>query len=117
MDPVRDRLGEVLRRLYERAEVKLVTTYFPGLSSWTDFGVSASLHNGAVVDFWIDLSDERTAWRIEYSVQRGDPDKDGSHTEMNFPAKLIDSASDLPKAILAAIDELRQAVGNDVLFR
>ena len=55
MEPVRGALGDLVRRLNKRSEVKLVTTYNPQMFAATDLGVSAELHNGAVIDFWIDF--------------------------------------------------------------
>jgi hypothetical protein len=91
----------------------------PEMFSSTDLGVSAELHNGAVVDFWIDfdLRPEDTAWEIHYSVERHDPDEDGSHTELDFPKETIRSMSDLPKTLLAAIERLQKASSTDALYR
>jgi hypothetical protein len=117
MQPVRDALSDLVRRLYERPQVKLVTTYNPRMFASTDLGVSAVLLNGAVVDFWIDLSFEETAWRIEYSVQRSDPDEDGSHTELDFPPETIRSVSDMPTTLLVAIGRLQKASATDAFYR
>ena len=119
MDPVRDALGDLVRSLYQRPEVKLVTTYNPQMFASTDLGVSAELHNRAVVDFWIDfdLRSGDTAWEMHYSVERHDPDEEGSHTELDFPREIIRSMSDLPKTLLAAIERLQKASATDTFYR
>lgn len=117
MQPVRDALGDFVRRLYLRREVKIVSTSYPQMSTATAFGVSAELHNGAIVDFWVDLSSNKTNWQMEYSVMRHDPDEDGSHPERDFPAETIESASDLPDRLQAAIESLVNASESPELFR
>lgn len=117
MQPVRDALGDFIRKLNRRTEVKIVSTYEPQMYLSSDFGVSAELHNGAVIDFWIELSFEKTSWQVSYSVLRHDPDEDGSHSERKFPVEMVHSAPDLPKNLLVAIERLRQASETDDLFR
>ncbi|WP_206293026.1 hypothetical protein [Humisphaera borealis] len=117
MLPVRQALDDLLRQLYRRAEVKLVHTYAVEVSPSPDFGLSADLHNGAVVDFWLELTFERECWQLEYSVQRHDPDEDGSHAEKSFPPQSVRSAQDLPMTLINAIRELERASGDDTLYR
>ncbi len=117
MQPVNDALGYFIELLYRRPEVKLVTTYKPQMSLSQDLGVSAELHNGAGLDFWIDLRFGDAAWQMEYSVQRHNPDEGGSHSELDFPKETIESVSDLPKRLLAAIERLQEASATDALYR
>jgi hypothetical protein len=117
MRPVREALDDLLRQLYKRAEVKLVHTYAVEATPSPDFGLSADLHNGAVIDFWLELTFDRTSWQLEYSVQRHDPDEDGSHTEKSFPAQAILSAHELPAILVDAIRELGRASADDTLYR
>jgi hypothetical protein len=115
--PVRKALDDLLRRLNLRPEVKIASVYYPQMHPSTDFGVSAELHNGAVIDFWIDLFFETTTWQMEFSVLRHNPDEDGSHCEQDFPAESIASVSDLPNRLLAAIEKLAKASDMEQLFR
>jgi hypothetical protein len=117
MQPVRDALDDLLRRLYKRPEVKIVHTYVLEATPSPDFGLSVDLHNGAVIDFWIELRSEDTSWQLEYSVQRHDPDEDGSHTEVEFPRQSIHSVLDMPATLIAAIKALESASANDALYR
>jgi hypothetical protein len=117
MRPVREALDDLLRQLYKRAEVKIVHTYAIEATPSPDFGLSADLHNGAVVDFWLELTIEGTCWQLEYSVQRHDPDEDGSHAEKTFPAQSILSAQELPAALINAIRDLERASADDTLYR
>jgi hypothetical protein len=117
MQPVREALGDLVRQLYTRAEVKLVHTYNVEATPSPDFGLSADLHNGAGVDFWLELTFEQTHWQLEYSVQRHDPDEDGSHAEKSFPAESIYSAQNLPATLVNAIRELERASADDTLYR
>jgi hypothetical protein len=117
MRPVREALDDLLRLLYKRAEVKLVHTCPVEATPSPDFGLSADLHNGAVIDFWLELKFDRTCWQLEYSVQRHDPDEDGSHAEKSFPPQSIRSAPELPAALINAIRELERASADDTLYR
>jgi len=117
MDPVREALGDFTRALYGRPEVKLASTYHPLAYTSSDFGISAELKNGAVVDFWIELERKGALWEMTFYIARHDPDEDGSHTEVDFPVEKITSAVKLPPAILAAINELRRRSADDMLFR
>jgi hypothetical protein len=114
---VREALADLVRQLYKRREVRLVSTYNPEVCLSQDFGVSAALHNGAVVDFWITLSNQDTSWLMEYSVRRHDPDEDGCHTEKAFSSQTIESVGDMQRMLLAAIEEMRQASVNEALYR
>ena len=82
-----------------------------------DFGLSADLRNGAVVDFWLELISEDTGWELTYYVARHDPHEDGSHTEVKFPSESILSVLDMPSALIAAIKALERASANDALYR
>ena len=117
MIPVKEAIHTLARDLRNRPGVQQVTGYFPELYPWSDFGVSAELHNGAIVDFWISLWDESGCWQIDYSVLRGDPDEDGSHKELEFPIRSVLLAMDLSPTLLVVIVELREAIANDVFFR
>jgi hypothetical protein len=117
MVPVREALGDFVRALYKRPEVKLVHTYHPLAYSCSDFGVSAELRNEVVVDFWIELDQKDSQWELSYYISRHDPDEDGSHSERDFAAQKIGSATKLGAAILEAIDDLRHASLDDALFR
>src|SRR4051812_40905022 len=117
MRPVREALDDLLRQLYKRAEVKLVHTYAVEATTSPDFGLSADLHNGAVIDFWLELRFEHTWWQLEYSVQRHDTDEDGSHAEKSFPAQSIRSAQELPATLINAIRELERASADNTLYR
>ncbi len=117
MQPVREALGDFLPDLYKRAKVKYVTVYDPKPYPSSDFGISIELHNGAVVDFWIELNARDAWWELTYSVQRHNPDEDGSHSEADFPPRKVESATELPRFIVAAIQELRQKSSDDTLFR
>lgn len=117
MRPVREALDDLLRRLYKRPEVKSVHTFALEVALSTNFGLSADLHNGAVIDFWVELRSEDTSWQLEYSVRRHDPDEDGSHTEVEFPPQSIHSALDMPSTLIAAIRALESASANDALYR
>lgn len=117
MGPVREALGDFVRALYKRAEVKLVHAFHPLAYLCSDFGISADLRNGAVVDFWIDLEQVDSEWQMRYSVQRHDPEEEGSHSEHDFPVQNIDSAMNLPAAVLSAIEDLRRASAEEKLFR
>jgi hypothetical protein len=97
--------------------VKIVHTYVLEATPSPDFGLSVDLHNGAVIDFWIELRSEDTSWQLEYSVQRHDPDEDGSHTEVEFPRQSIHSVLDMPATLIAAIKALESASANDALYR
>ena len=117
MRAVREAMDDLLRQLYQRAEVKLVHTYVVESTPSPDFGLSADLHNGAVVDFWLELTFDSTSWQLAYSVQRHDPDEDGSHTEKSFPVQAIDSALEMPSILIAAIKELARASTDGHLYR
>lgn len=117
MRPVREALDDLLRQLYKRAEVKLVHTCPIEATLSPDFGLSADLHGGAVIDFWLELTFERACWQLEYSVQRHDSDEDGSHAEKSFSPQSIRSALDLPTALINAIQDLKQASTDDTVFR
>ena len=117
MRSVREALDDLLRRLYKRPEVKLVHTYRPEATPSPDFGLSADLHNGAVVDFWLELQWDGTSWELEYFVARHDPDEDGSHDEILFPTKSIRSVLELPSALVTAIKALEDASATETLFR
>ena len=117
MAPVKEAIHDLARHLRNRPGVQQVTAYFPELYPGSDFGASAELHNSAIVDFWISLSDESGSWQIDYTVLRRDPDEDGSHKELEFPILSVLLAVDLPRALLAAVGDLRGAITNDTLFR
>jgi len=117
MTHVRDALGDFIRALYRRPEVKLARIYHPSAYVSSDFGVSVELKNGAVVDFWIELERKDPVWEMTDYVSRHDPDEDGSHTEADFPVKKIASAHELSAGILGAIEELRRKSVDDILFR
>ena len=117
MKPVRTALDDLLRRLYKRPEVKIVHTYALEVTLSTDFGLSAVLRNGAVVDFWMELEWEKAFWQLVYSIQRHDPDEDGCHTEVAFPSRSINSVLEMPSILIAAIRELEEASVNDSLYR
>ena len=117
MEPVREALGDFVRALYKRPEVKLVHEHHPLAYVRSDFGISADLRNEAVVDFWIELELKDSQWEMRYSISRHDPDEDGSHNEKNFPEQTIGSAMRLPAAILAAIEDLRRGSADENLFR
>lgn len=117
MEPVRDLLGDFLRELYKRPAVKLVSIYHPEAYPSSSFGISTELRSGAVVDFWVELETKDSFWEMTYSVQRHDPNEDGSHSEADFPPERIESAADLPGAILAAVQTLRERSADDKLFK
>ena len=117
MKPIQEAFNEFVRELYRRPEVKLVHVYHPLLYPDSDFGVSADLHNGAGLDFWIELETSGATWAMIYSVQRRDPNEDGTHCEAHFPPQKIELAMDLPRAVLAAVQVLRQRGADDTLFR
>src|SRR4051794_31751227 len=107
MRRVRDALDDLLRRLYKRSEVKIVHSYYLEATLSPDFGLSADLHNGAVVDFWLQLTSEGTLWELQYYVARHDPDEDGSHREVEFPSKPIHSVLEMPSVLITAIEALK----------
>jgi hypothetical protein len=115
--PVRQSLHDLIPRLYKRPEVKTVRVHAMELAPSTDFGLSAELRNGAVVDFWIELSCEDDRWELKYSVLRHDPDEDGCHPEVEFPPQSIRSISEMPSRLIAAIKALERASENDALYR
>jgi hypothetical protein len=117
MQPVREALDDLVRQLYKRAQVSQVHTYPVEATPSPDFGLSADLHNGAVIDFWLELTLERTCWHLEYSVQRHDPTEDGSHAEKSFPPLSIRSSLDLPATLIGAIRELERASTDNRLYR
>ncbi len=117
MGPVRDALDGLFRRLYERPAVKAVQRYHLQAKPSPDFGLSAELHNGAIVDFWLELTSEGTSWELEYYVARHDPDEDGSHREVEFPSRTITSVLEMPFVLTAAIQELEKAIAIPSLFR
>ena len=117
MQPVREALHDLLRQLYKRAGVKFVHTYDVEATLSPGFGLSAELHSGAVIDFWLELTFECDCWVLEYSVQRHNPDEDVSHAEKSFPPQSIRSALDLPTALINAIQDLKQASADDSIFR
>jgi hypothetical protein len=117
MQSVQEALDRLFRQLYERPAVKVVHTYHLRVKPSSDFGLSAELHNGAVVDFWIELASESTGWELEYYVARHDPDEDGSHREVEFPAKTINSVLEMPSILTAAIEALENASAIESLFR
>jgi hypothetical protein len=117
MQEVREELGEFVRQLYKRPQAKLVSLYHPNAYSCTDFGVSAELRNGAGVDFWITLELLENAWLVSYSVERRNPDEDGTHTEVEFPEREVQTAADLPLVLAQIVRELREASSKDSLFR
>jgi hypothetical protein len=117
METVREALGDFLRALYRRPEVKFANLFHPSAYVSSDFGVSVELKNGATVDFWIDLKAKGELWELTYYVARHDLDEDGNHTEADFPSRNIASGLELPPAILAAVNELRRTSENDALFR
>ena len=116
MHPVREALGELVRQLYRRQEVKLVHTYNPEASLSPDFGVSAELHNGAVVDFWTELGSTDSSWQVNYSVLRHDPDEDGSHIVVSFPTETVQSVRQLPRILITAVESLRAASSDERLY-
>ena len=112
MAPVREELGRLVHDVNRRSEVKLVSTYNPQMLPSTDFGVSAVLHSGAVVDFWIELRFESDFWTVECSLFRHDPEEEGAHVELAFPDTIIKSVADMPKILLTALGQLREASSN-----
>jgi hypothetical protein len=117
MRPVREALGEFVRELYKRPEVKLATEYHPLAYQSSDFGISVDLRSGAGLDFWIELEARGDLWEVTFSIQKRDRDEDGTHNEADFPLQKIQSAVDMPGAILAASEALRQRSTDDTLFR
>ena len=117
MFPVHEELMEIVRVLYKRAQIKLVTTYEPQPYLSCDLGVSAELKHGTVVDFWVEVSATGAGWIISPSVERHEPDEDGSHTEVDLRERSVSSAAALPTVLVDVLRELREAVGNDTLFR
>lgn len=117
MGPVREALGDFVRALYNRAEVKIIHEFHPLAYTCSEFDISAELRNGAVVDFWVDLEQADSQWKMRYSVQRHDPDEDGSHREHDFPVQRVASAMNLAASIVSAIEDLRRGSADDKLFR
>jgi hypothetical protein len=117
MCEVRDELDEIVRRLYQRAEVRLVKQFDPTPYPAGDFGVSADLKNGAVVDLWLELSLADDGWELHPTVQRHDPDEDGSHTERDFGVRSVGTAMALPAELARALRELRGSISEDWIFR
>lgn len=117
MRSVSEALRDLVRQLYKRAEVKIVRTCVVEATLPSEFGVSADLHNGAVIDFWLELTFESNCWQLEYMVLRHDPDEDGAHTEKLFPAQTIHSAQELPASLINAIRELERASADSTLYR
>ena len=113
---VREALGELVRELYRRQQVKLVHTCNPDASLRDDFGISAQLHSGAFVEFWIDIEWSDSSWQLNYSVLRRDPDEDSPHTVRSFPAQTIYSAHELTEALVAAVESLRDSSSDDSLY-
>ena len=107
----------MVRGLYKRPQVKLVRQCNPEPYMSFEFGVSAELRNGAVVDFWIEVSATDTGWDVHPEVMRHDPDEDGSHPEFDLGNRSVTSAKDLPGTLLQALRELREAIGVDTRFR
>jgi hypothetical protein len=116
MRPVHEALDGVLRQLYKRPEVRLVHTHVMEAKPSPDFGLSADLRNGAVIDFWLWLSFERSFWQLEYAVYRHDPGEDGSHPVTVFPRQDIHSVQDMPSILIEAIKDLERASADDALF-
>jgi hypothetical protein len=117
MLPVREALDDLLRRLYKRSEVKIVRTYHLQATQSPDFGLSAELHNGAVVDFWLELTSESDSWELRCYIARHDPDEDGSHMEMEFPCVSIKTVLEMSSTLLTAIEALEKASTTEDLYR
>lgn len=118
MDVVRHELREFVRDLSKRPQVSKVTQQDPEAYAATDLGVSVTLRIGATVDFWVYLELGEVGWMFSYTVQRSEPDEDGSHAERTLVKRSVESPEQLPGALVSAIRELRfVAAGDDALFR
>ncbi|MCE9637599.1 MAG: hypothetical protein K8T90_18020 [Planctomycetes bacterium] len=115
MEQVRDELGQIVRELYRQPEVQLATQFGPSPYRSCDLGVSAELHGGAVVDFWVDLDATDAGWSVHPTVQRHEPKEDGSHIERDLGARLVCDAAALPGELARALRELRASIGDDAL--
>jgi hypothetical protein len=117
MQPVRAALDVLLQQLYKRPEVRLVHTYVVEATPSPDFGLSADLQSGAVIDFWLELTFERSHWKLEYAVHRHNPNEDGSHVVTSFPRQVIHSVLEMPSILTDAISALVRASADDALYR
>jgi len=117
MHSVNAALGDLVRELYRQQQVNVVSTYNPAASLSGDFGISAQLHSGIVVDFWIELDCTEASWPIDYSVLRKDLEDDDARDVITFPSQVVESVLDLPKVLVVAVENLRAASSDESLYK
>lgn len=117
MEVVRNEIHDFYLVLCRRPEVKSADPWYPRASLYPDLGVSLELKNGARVDFWIETESPNEDWIVASSVLRGEPDEDGTHTEIEFPVQRVSSADQLSCVLLAVIRNLRKVSLQDAIFR
>src|SRR5690348_12365300 len=76
---------------------------------WADFGVSAELIDGGMIDWWIEFWWDSQGWKIEHAVYQHDPDEDGSHPVITFPEQEAMTLDGALHALSHAADDLLTA--------
>ena len=117
MAAVQNEIQDFYLALCNRPEVKSACPYYPRATLYPDLGVSLDLKNGARLDFWIETESTNDDWVVSPSIQRADPDEDGTHAEVDFPVQQVSSADQLPSILLTAIRDLRKASSQETLYR
>jgi hypothetical protein len=75
----------------------------------SDFGVSAELGDGSVIDWWLELWWNSKCWRVECTIFRHDPDEDGCHPIVGFPLHEVTGVDGALATVSRAIDDLFSA--------
>jgi len=122
----------LVKDLHKRTEVEKATLYpftshkcrrhFPEKVEmrevfWSDFGVSANLQDGSVIDWWLEIEWDGDVWAIEANVHKSDPDEDGSHKVIEFAPAQTGSLDEAIAFISAAVENLIATGNRPELFQ
>lgn len=80
----------------------------------SDFGVSAELVDGSVIDWWLELWWNAKRWRVECAIFRHDPDEDGCHAIVDLPVHEVAEIDGALATVSGAIDDLFSAEPPDL---
>ncbi len=71
-----------------------------------DFGISADMTDGAVVDWWLEVWQDTVMWHIDYNVHRCEADEEYSHIAIAFAEKQAETLDTFLVALSEAVQDL-----------
>ena len=71
-----------------------------------EFGVSAQMADGAVVDWWLEVWRGERTWHVDYNVHQSDAGEDGSHVAVAFAGRQAATTGALLISLAEAVEDL-----------